>query len=59
MKATAFMVMLIVKGIVILDKDAYSKSVETVLKDSSKCKNILVGPDKDLNYVIVSEKKSH
>ena len=32
---------------------------ETLLKDSSKFKNIPVAPDKDLNYIINSEKKSH
>ena len=45
------------KSIVILDKDSYLKSVETFLKDSSKFKNIPVTPDKDLNYVINSEKE--
>ena len=39
--------------IVILDKDSYLKSVETLLKDSSKFKNI----PKDLNYIISSEKR--
>ena len=43
--------------IVILDKDPYWKSVETLLKDSSKFKNIPVAPDKDLNYIIDSEKR--
>ena len=43
--------------IVILDKDSYLKSVETLLKDSSKFKNIPVTPDKDLNYIINSEKR--
>ena len=43
--------------IVILDKDLYLKSVETLLKDSSKFKNIPVAPDKDLNYIIDSEKR--
>ena len=43
--------------IVILDKDSYLKSVETLLKDSSKFKNIPVAPDKDLNYIIDSEKR--
>ena len=43
--------------IVILDKDPYWKSVETLLKDSSKFKNIPVAPDKDLNYIIHSEKR--
>ena len=42
--------------IVILDKDSYLKSVETLLKDSSKFKNIPTAPDKDLNYIINSEK---
>ena len=41
----------------ILDKDSYLKPVETLLKDSSKFKNIPVAPDKDLNYVINSEKR--
>ena len=35
--------------IVILDRDSYLKSVETLYKDSSEFKNILVAPDKDLN----------
>ena len=39
--------------IVILDKDSYLKSVETLLKDSSKFKDI----PKDLNYIISSEKR--
>ena len=43
--------------IVILDKDSYLKSVETLLKDSSKFKKIPVAPDKDLNYIINSEKR--
>ena len=43
--------------IVILDKDSYLKSAETLLKDSSKFKNIPVAPDKDLNYIINSEKR--
>ena len=43
--------------IAILDKDSYSKSIETLLKDSSKFKNILVALDKDLKYVINSEKR--
>ena len=43
--------------IVILDRDSYLKSVETLLKDSSKFKNIPVAPDKDLNYIINSEKR--
>ena len=38
--------------IVILDKDSYLKSVETILKDSSELKKIPVVPDKDLNYII-------
>ena len=47
-----------VKGntIVIFDKDSYLKSTQTLLKDSSKFKNILVASDKDLNYVVNSEK---
>ena len=40
--------------IVILDKDSYSKSIEALLKDSSKFKNILVALDKDLKCVINS-----
>ena len=32
------------------------KSVETLLKDSSKFKNIPIAPNKDLNYIINSEK---
>ena len=44
------------KTIVILDKDSYLKSVETLLKDSPKIKSITVAPDKDLNYIINSEK---
>ena len=43
--------------IVILDRNCYLKSVETLLKDSSKFKNIPVAPDKDLNYIINSEKR--
>ena len=43
--------------IVILDKDTYLKSVETLLKDSSKFKNIPAAPDKGLNYIINSEKR--
>ena len=43
--------------IVILDKDSYLILFETLLKDSSKCKSIPVAPDKDLNYVINSEKR--
>ena len=43
--------------IVIFDKDTHLKSVETLLKDSSKFKNIPVAPDKDLNYVTDSEKR--
>ena len=33
------------------------KSVETLLKDYSKFKNIPVVPNKDLNYIINSEKR--
>ena len=43
--------------IVILDKDSYLKSVEALLKDSSKFKSIPVAPDKDLNYIINSSKR--
>ena len=43
--------------IIILDKDSYLKSVETLLKDSFKFKNIPVAPVKDLNYIINSEKR--
>ena len=44
--------------IVILDKDSNLKSVETLLKDSSRSKNTTVAPGKDLNYIINSGKKS-
>ena len=44
--------------IIILDKDFYLKSVETLLKDSSKFKRIPVAPGKDLNHIIYSEKES-
>ena len=37
-------------------RDAHLKSVETLLKDSSKFKKIPVAPDKDLDYTINSEK---
>ena len=43
-------------AIAILDKDSCLKSVETLLKDSSKFRSIRVAPDKDLNYIINSEK---
>ena len=43
--------------IVILDKDSHLKSVETLLKDSSKFKNIPVAPAKDLNYIINYDKR--
>ena len=33
------------------------KSVETLLKDSSKFKNISAAADKNLNYIINSEKR--
>ena len=33
----------------ILDKDPYLKSIETLLKDCSKFKNVPIVPDKDLN----------
>ena len=45
--------------VAIFDKDSYLKSIETLLKDCSKFKNIPVVPDKDLDYVIISEKNSH
>ena len=44
--------------IAILYKDSCLKSVEMLLKDSSEFKNIIEAPDKDLNYIINSE-KSH
>ena len=44
-------------AIVILDKDSYLKSIEILLKDSSKFKKILVTLDKDLSHVINSEKR--
>ena len=34
---------------IILDKDTYLKSVQIILQDSSKSKNILVAPNEDLN----------
>ena len=43
--------------IIILDKDSYLKSVETLLKDSPKFKRIPVAPHKDHNYIINSEKR--
>ena len=43
--------------IVILDKDSYLKSVGTLLKDSSKFKNIAVAPNKNLNYITNSKKR--
>ena len=43
--------------IVILDKGSYLKSVETLSKDSSKFKNIPVANNKDLNYIISSQKR--
>ena len=43
--------------IAILEKDSYLKSVETLLKESSKFKRIPIAPDKDLNYVTDSEKR--
>ena len=42
-------------AIVILDKDSYLKLVETLLKDSSKFKNIPIAPNKDLSYIINSD----
>ena len=44
-------------SIVILDKDSYLKSVAVLLKGSSKFKNVPVASDKDLNYIINSEKR--
>ena len=44
-------------SIVILDKDSYLKSVAVLLKSSSKFKNVPVASDKDLNYIINSEKR--
>ena len=38
-------------------KDSYLKSIETLLKDSSKFKSIPVVPDKNLNYIINFEKR--
>ena len=35
----------------------YLKSVETLLKDYSKFKSVPIAPDKDLNYIINSEKR--
>ena len=43
--------------IAVLDKDSYLKSIETLLKDSLKFKNIYVALDKDLKYVINFEKR--
>ena len=43
--------------IAILEKDSYLQSVETLLKGSSKFKNISIVPNKDLNYIINSEKR--
>ena len=40
----------------LIDKDSYLKSIETLLKDSSKFKNIPVVPDKNPNYIINFEK---
>ena len=45
-------------SIVILDEDSYLKSVEKLLKDSSKTRNIHVMSDKDLNYIINPEKRA-
>ena len=44
-------------GLCTLFIHSYLKLVETLLKDSSKFKSIPVAPDKDLNYVISSEKR--
>ena len=43
--------------IVILDKDSYLKSVAILLKGSSKFKNIPVASNKNLSYIINSEKR--
>ena len=43
----------------LIDKDSYLKSIETLLKDSSKFKNIPVVPDKNLNYIINFEKRGN
>ena len=43
--------------VVILDKDFYLKSVEELLKNFSKFKNIIVAPHEDINYIISSEKR--
>ena len=43
--------------IVILDKDSHLKSIETLQKDYSKFNNTPVARDKDLNYIINSEKR--
>ena len=42
---------------VILDKDYYIKSVEALSKDFSKFTKSHVAPNKDLNYIIKSEKR--
>ena len=44
-------------NIVILDKDCYLKSVEALLTDFSKFKNVPVALDKNFNYVINSESR--
>ena len=43
----------------LIDKDSYLKSIEALLKDSSKFKNIPVVPDKNLNYIINFEKRGN
>ena len=43
--------------IVILDKDSYLKSIETLLKDFSKFKKIPVAPNKDLIKDIINSEK--
>ena len=43
--------------IVILDRDFYLKSIETLLKDFSKFKSISVALDKDFNYVNISKER--
>ena len=42
--------------IVILDKNSYLEWAETFSKNSSKFNNIPLASDKDLNYIIKSEK---
>ena len=47
-----------VNTIVILDKDSYLKSAETVLKDSSNLKKIPAALDRNLSYVVNLEKRN-